>query len=701
MSNHPFFTQRAQRRERRLASFSRVGEAVRHVASGWDLQERLNGDSFGKPSTLPETIKKAVATVRDTLDQIGEFPIPPVIEYQSIRSVRAASGGTEQTPLIADGVIMLQARFLTKTGVRDSFDVPVLVREGQVVQPSVILHDGTMKVLAPSSVREMVARGTFTQQAPSRGLFTGPLSHDEVLQWNHIERDSKTRTRLNPGMFSVNGSRDLLRAAVRGDVQFDEAQRSAQYNIPSSPSAGGGDDQRSGWDDWRTCPGCGALRNMAFHNSKIRPGVQEGKKYDLCGDCEDAGKTAGRRVARSSCPECNGRGWDWLYSPEDGRQQGKKDCPKCGGSGDADALPKSTVGAACPSCYGKGYEEDWQGGRSVCSTCKGTSRTASRAAQLGEQPSRAHMGFEATPGSRVGDRIVTMITWDPDRVESMSDQNLQHSIRSFVLELGSKKEWRDWGTIADVQIDEFDRGGSARVSFKSSEISAPQLSAADFEDLSKKGRRTAATMMEPGKFYQWRNQYIKIVGPAQSGYAASQGALDAELVSHPSDPTHKVLVFPRDFGEWNEVPESSVPKTAAIGPSQDETHLQPAERDKTLQFHVGEEVKLTKGQLLRNRGGGVDTVPKGTVGKVVGDMFGDGLTLKVVFDSVSPQPMVIPASHVKHASSVTAEKVVDEIANLRRAGYSPIDVILTARQRYGTLGEEALRQAKTKGLLDW
>jgi hypothetical protein len=164
------------------------------------------------------------------------------------------------------------------------------------------------------------------------------------------------------------------------------------------------------------------------------------------------------------------------------------------------------------------------------------------------------------------------------------------------------------------------------VSFKSSEISAPQLSAADFDDLAKK---------------------------------------------------------------------------AAIGPSQEETHLQPAERDKTLQFHVGEDVTLTKGQLLRNRGGGVDTVPKGTKGKIVGDMFGDGLTLKVVFDKVSPQPMIIPASHLKNASSVTADKVINEIANLRRAGYSPIDVILTARQRYGALGEEALKAAKTKGLLDW
>lgn len=903
--NHPFFSQRAQRRERRLASFHGLGTALRHVASGWDLQERLNGEAFGKPSTLPETIKKAVATTRDVLDEIGEFPMPPTIEYQSIRSVRAAAGGTEQTPLIADGVIMLQARFVTKTGVRDSFDVPVLVQEGQVLQPSVIMHDGMMKVLAPSSVREMVARGTFTQQAPARGLFSGPLTHDEVTQWNQIERDSKTQTRMNPGMFSVNGARELLRAAVRGDAEFDRAcmERTARYRI-YMPTG-----------DY-------------YHQ----------QEFDTPEEAIEFAKSTGYEARiddDSGSPVAEVR-WDG----------GVKRYDKPGVLDDV-----------------------------------GTPRYG----QLGEQPSRANMGFVATPGTRVGDRIVTMVTWDPDRVESMGDKNLHYAIRSFVLELGSKKEWRDWGTIADVQIDEFDRdGGSARVSFKSSEISAPQLSGADFEDLAKEasfsregawcekcqvnhrpgtvcphskqkapkapkqpkqpkpkktnlgekgseiaakqpkpdadahahmswavdniadaigeaqhayavdgllrrgpsaatraadqlvtklmdayqgavteegekvrampegqekdrakkivnmigsqfsyggrgldrqrspektkavmervkplwaelakltggqmqmfarkagwndpqakqieqllqsgvapstspalagmiwdelkqhpqmnemeasyrlqyGRaldllnalvdggildrstaepaserprsgvqytlklasRTAAATLDPGKFYQWRNQFIRVIGPAQSGYAAAQGAVDAELVSHPYDPTHKVLIWQRDFGDWNEVPESAVQRTAAIGPSQDETELQPAERDLSAQFHVGEEVKLTKGQLLRNRGGGVDTVPKGTAGKVVGDMFGDGLTLKVVFDDVSPQAMVIPASHLKHASSVTAAKVIDEIKNLRRSGYSPIDVILTARQRYGALGEEALRQAKADGLLDW
>ena len=976
--NHPFFKQQAQRRERRLASFSRVGEALRREAgSGWDLKERLNSDSFGRPATLPETIKKVIATVRDTLDQLGEFPVPPVIEYQSIRSVRSAAGGTEQTPLIEDGVIMLHARFLTKTGVRDSFDVPVLVREGQVLPPSVIMHEGTMKVLAPSSVREMVARGTFTQQAPSRGLFSGPLTHEEVTQWNQIERDNKMQTRLNPGMFTVSSARDLVRAAVRGDAAFDKAcmEHEAQ---------------------------------TAEYDYKLRGTDQDqsGTLYDLCKVLDSSKRNTGASIVRSD--------------------------------GTMVAFYDDAQRTVAPTSQANEYE------RSTCEDVK----PFLRGAQLGDQPSRASMGFKASPGTRVGDRIMSIITWDPENVESMSDQNIHHSIRSFVLELGTKKEWRDWGTIADVQIDEFDRGeGSARVSFKSSEISAPQLSAAEFEGLEKKGamqheaaycekckvnhrpgtkcphankqpggtttkapesvahlpsgdvakklderlkqvqeapakapkapkapkkppktnlsstgeaiaakappedapphehmawaldniadalkdaqevygsdmmrkkllnpggsrspgQETRAAdqlvtklmnayqgavmdagekvrSMPEGQEKQRAQKIVNMIGSQfsfggrgldrqrdpektkrimervkplydevtkltggqmqmfarsagwndpqakqieqllQSGVAPSTspamaGMIWDELKQHPQmneteastrlqygrtldllnalvdggildrstnepasgrpradvqytlkiasrrtaqdqqalgyrlkdwaihmsgnpiDAVSKAMISGSEMPPANVVQDAIVElerlaqeeqkeinefgsdpttenrirelrgladelkrlpsRSAAIGPSQDETDLQPAERDKEDQFHVGEEVKLTKGQLLRNRGGGVDTIPKGTVGKVVGDMFGDGLTLKIVFEEVSLEPMVIPASHVKHASSVTAEKVITEIANLRHAGYSPIDVILTARQRYGALGEEALKQAKTKGLLDW
>lgn len=465
--DHPFFANRKQRRAARLAAFHGLSEATKHASSGWDLRERLNGQGLARPATLPETVRKAVALTRSTLDELGEFPLPPTIEYQSVKSVRAAAGGTERNPLIADGVVMLHARFVTKTGVRDSFDIPVLVKNGQVIQPSVMLHQGSMKVLAPSSVREIVAQGTFTQQAPPRSQFGGPLQHAEIQQWNRIERDNKTHTRLNPGMFSVSSARDLLRAAVHGEGAFQSVR-----------------------------------------------------------------------------------------------------------------------------------------------------------AQLGEQPSRASMAFKASPASRVGDRVVTEVEWDPERAEGMSDGNLANAVRSFVLELGSKKEWRDWGTVADVQIDSIDRdAGLAEVSFKSSEISAPQLAGADL-------------------------------------------------------------------------------KTAAVGPSQSDTDLDPAERDRSEQLHVGEEVSLTKGQLLRNRGGGTDVISKGTKGKIVGDVFGDGLELKILFDGFQG-PICVPSGHVKRASTVTADKVLREIEDLRTAGYSPIDVILTARQRYGDLGEVALRQAKAKGLLDW
>lgn len=669
--DHPYFGQRQARKEARAQKIAEVGHAVRAQAHGWDLRDRLSGDSSGRPSTLPETIRKAIAAVRETLDSTGEFPIPPTIEYKNIHSVRT-SGGTEKTPLIGDGILMLHARCLTKTGVRDSFEVPVMVQGGEILQPSVMLHEGQVKVLAPSSVRELVARGTFASLPPARGLFSGPMTHDEAREWSQVEKEQRMQQRINPGMFSVSASRDLLRAAVQGDREFEAVQ-----------------------------------------------------------------------------------------------------------------------------------------------------------AQLGEQPARGALRFEASPGTRIGDRIVTVVSWDPETVESMGDNNLQHSIRSFVLELGSKKEWRDWGTVADVQIDEFDRDGKATVSFKSSEISAPQLAPADFEGRKAetveaaycekckvnhrsttkcpyagagKGKTPAApkaplptvgqtamaskpksspeeapeehiewTMAHMGNVaddfvdprvtpstptfqhaydaaFQMKDSLTKALGSlkskidgmpdsnekkralangsvlmrvhkmmdniVQNADAQSQGTGKALLLA-PNMPfkedVEKLVAKVRPA--LNEIAQLTrgqkvlfANKQAAIGPSQNETHIQPAERDKTEQYHVGDSVKLQKGQLVRNRGGGTDTIPQGATGLVIGDMFGDGLNLKVRFEEHSPEVLVIPASHLRSAgktAGVTVEKVVGEIESLRRCGYSPIDAILTAKQRYGALGETALKAAKAKGLLDW
>jgi hypothetical protein len=137
--------------------------------------------------------------------------------------------------------------------------------------------------------------------------------------------------------------------------------------------------------------------------------------------------------------------------------------------------------------------------------------------------------------------------------------------------------------------------------------------------------------------------------------------------------------------------------------SQVETDLAPAERDHQDDFKVGDEVKLTKEKVVRSRGGGIVTLDTNAKGVVIADKFGDGQVLQVDFRGVKvdvKKDMLKTASKTA-AQGVDERKIVAEIKSLRDYGYSPIDVIMTARQRYGKMGESALKQAKAKGLLEW
>lgn len=585
-----FETLKARLAASRNARQPLIRGAVRGVvASAWDLADKLNGD-FGRPTTLTETIQRAITATREVLQSVGEFPMPPDIQYKGVKVLKEAAGGTERVPLIGEGTLILHAQFMTKSGMKDSFDIPVQVRAGKVIQPSVLLHDGSIRILAPSTIRELVTKGTFSQAIPARPQFAAPLSREDMRARSVAPAESRVMERINPGMYSVHGARELIRAAMRGEAAFKVATEGrwcekCKVHHRDTTQCPYAQEQKKPSEQQKEPSGMqDKLQALFPGKSRVKP-----ETFDLLSN------------------KLSGEGWK--ATPE----QIINEIAATQGKGQQDAiqlldfLSDSSIGAIH-------YD------RSTGTLRAGKPRTA----QLGSQPARGSLSMTAGPASRVGDRVVTKVEWDPDKLVSMSDGNIHNAIRSLIVELGSKKEWRDWGTVADVQIDGFDRSkGVANVSFKTSETASPQLSAADLED---------------------------------------------------------------------------IPRLAAINPTQQETDLDPAERDRDG-FHVGDTVKLMKGQIVRNRGGGTEVIPKGEEGVVVADMAGEGQSLKVLFEKFSPAPLPIPAEHVRRASF--CDKVFKEIEGLRRAGYSPVDAIITARQRYGSAGEEALKAAKEKGLLDW
>jgi hypothetical protein len=469
---------RAFQQARRATFATQLPAAVqRTVRATDDLRSRLRPDWGSGPKPLEETVRQAIAATRELVTELP-FPLPPDLRYVRAVGVEADIAGRRAS--IDEGMVWLELNYQTRLGARGSALVPVQVREGQVVQPSVFLIDGTMRIISPSTVHELVRAGQLHHVPPARPQYSAPQTPAEARAWQEQRTFQGPEPRANPGMFSTAEARDLLRAALQGQGAFDQ---------------------------------------------------------------------------------------------ESGRQAAQR------------------------------------------------------------QPATGDMALQHGPAVQVGDRMLVPILFHPDQVVAMSDGNLANAIRSYIQRCGSQQGRYGWGMVAGIRVEELDRkAGFALASFKSSEIAAPQ-------------------------------------------YAADTLRL------------------------------------AARGPGHDGSMLDPAERAEAGEapdLHVGDRVCTKRKVEIRTRGGSVFELARGACGRVVRDVFGDGLHLAVAFDVYPSGPVTVAASDLRadgHTEAAASsgpglDQIVAEIEGLRSKGYGPMDVILTTRQRYGERGDQALAQARQRGLLD-
>jgi hypothetical protein len=148
---------------------------------------------------------------------------------------------------------------------------------------------------------------------------------------------------------------------------------------------------------------------------------------------------------------------------------------------------------------------------------------------------------------------------------------------------------------------------------------------------------------------------------------------------------------------------------AALGPSQEDTDIDPAERERDFQAMgaVGDTVALTKGFEVKNRGGGTIKLDKGATGLVVKDVFGDGLHLAIAFEQGT---FTVPSEYIKESKEKKAARVaaapgpsmddmVSRVRAMRGAGYGPVDAIVTLRREYQGAAEAAIERCAGLGLL--
>lgn len=187
------FEARQARRARRLASFDGIS------GIGEDRGGRITTQNAGL---------YAVQMAREVLDNFL-LPNMPKLSYSGLRNAKVAKSNSK----LEDGVITVFAEMKTQSGVICGFDIPMEIRAGELMEPSVIVVAGSPRILAQSSFDEMVSRGTIWEQPPVREIFSAPLSSASAKDQYSNRHKQK---RVSPGMFSLGANRQALKDAIAG-----------------------------------------------------------------------------------------------------------------------------------------------------------------------------------------------------------------------------------------------------------------------------------------------------------------------------------------------------------------------------------------------------------------------------------------------------------------------------------------------------
>jgi len=219
------------------------------------------------------------------------------------------------------------------------------------------------------------------------------------------------------------------------------------------------------------CPECGA--------SASEDDLREDDRDEGGGEEQDAGRSALRAFAAE------------LAGSRRAQEQ-ERVCRSCGAPMGPPLFGREdpSGGPMCAQCVreGKNFPAEPPGWSNVSDDPGHDPRAGRRTAQpIGMPPAAAGMTFDRSNERGDGDRVVWDVSWDPEQVAGMSTEGVRQQVRSYVVrevsnekDIGHDAGTRNWGTIADPRIEDFDEdGGVATVSFQTSEQAAPQFSSAE------------------------------------------------------------------------------------------------------------------------------------------------------------------------------------------------------------------------------
>lgn len=167
----------------------------------WALGDNVETKAIGQlhPSAA------AMTFVREAL---SEYDIPEMkLRYAGMKRGGAEGGATHK---IQEGVITIQAELKSLSGVRQYVDIPVLVHQGHMVYPEVLLHNGQPRVLAQTTFDDLIAVGDIYRGEtdrkhmyavpPEAGALTTKPRPATQGAWTEVRKHAavQDRTHLDP-----------------------------------------------------------------------------------------------------------------------------------------------------------------------------------------------------------------------------------------------------------------------------------------------------------------------------------------------------------------------------------------------------------------------------------------------------------------------------------------------------------------------
>lgn len=186
-----------------------VVTARRLEAQRWNIRPEEPVED-GSPIGAQHPGAAALLIVRQAL---AEYRLPTEVElrYQGMKRASGHSGFA-----MDEGIVFVEATLHSMSGPQHHVDVPVIVRGGRILAPSILIHNGNKRVLAQSTFDDIIGMGEFKVSIPDRAhMFAPPPDRDAA------SRPRKQVPLLRPGMFSVQPSRQLIAGAVRGFYEPD------------------------------------------------------------------------------------------------------------------------------------------------------------------------------------------------------------------------------------------------------------------------------------------------------------------------------------------------------------------------------------------------------------------------------------------------------------------------------------------------